>query len=89
MKNTLLAVICIVVTACVCGAVAPNRSNTPEYEHIYVDPENYTMQLFTDFEATAVPKQEGVFFETLGKLQKSGWRVVSMDDVGFIMMREK
>ncbi|MBA62667.1 MAG: hypothetical protein CMJ76_09915 [Planctomycetaceae bacterium] len=89
MKNFILGMLSAVLIAGICGAVVQDRNRGAEYEHIYIDPENFTMQLFTDFEATPVPKNQGVFFDTLGKLQKSGWRVVSMDDVGFVMMREK
>ena len=89
MKNYILGIFSAVLIVGICGAVVQDRNRGVEYEHIYVDPENFTMQLFTDFEATPVPKKEGVFFETLGKLQKNVWRVVSMDDVGFVMLREK
>ena len=89
MKNYILGILSAVLIAGICGAVVQDRNRGVEYEHIYVDPASFTMQLFTDFEATPVPKEEGVFFDTLGKLQKSGWRVVSMDDVGFVMLRER
>ena len=54
-----------------------------------MDPENHTMHLFTEWAETPIPKKPGVFVDTVAKLQKNGWRVVAMDDVGFVMMREK
>jgi hypothetical protein len=86
MKNFVLGSVCALAIT-LCGAAAIQKP--VEYEHIYVDPENHTMHLFTQWTETPIPKEEGVFVETVAKLQKNGWRVVAMDDVGFIMMREK
>ena len=51
MKNFILGILSAVLIAGICGAVVQDRNRGVEYEHIYVDPENFTMQLFTDFEA--------------------------------------
>jgi hypothetical protein len=74
-----------------CGAALQDANNrpAPEYEHIYVDPENHTMHLFTEWAETPIPKEPGVFVDTVAKLQKNDWRVVAMDDTGFIMRRNK